>query len=162
MADRLFVAALAERNGGKSTTWNRLFGREVRRGKYERALEVLPGKSVQVFLVSGSFEEREEYSGDILEDQSARIILCSVQYIEAGWDTFDYAFKNGFDVHTQWLNPGFQSGTRYFDRLGFADRLLHHGATLSIRDGKSNPSQRVEEIRSLILGWAASRNLLQN
>jgi hypothetical protein len=81
MPDRLLAGVLGHRNSGKSHTWNTLFGRTVRRGVYARTLELRPGESVEVFLVSGSFEEREEYAGDILKNQDCRIVLCSMQYI---------------------------------------------------------------------------------
>lgn len=162
MTDRLFVSVLAERNGGKSTTWNHLFGSTVRRGKHPRSLEVLPKKCVEVFLVSGSFEERQEYAGDVLDNQHAKIILCSVQYVEKAWDTFNFVFNSGFSVYTQWLNPGFHDPQKYFDRLGFANRLLHKNATLSIRNGQDDPAERVAEIRDFILGWAQARALISD
>jgi hypothetical protein len=159
-ASRLFVAVMAERDAGKSTTWNTLFSRTVKRGKYSRKLEVAPGKCVDVYLVSGSFEEREEYSGDILADQDAPIVLCSVQYIAEGWETFEYAIEQGFDIFVQWLNPGFHDTRAYFDELGFANRLLAAGGTLSVRDGTLDPRRRTEELRDFIIGWASSRDLI--
>jgi hypothetical protein len=81
MPDRLLVGVLGHRNSGKSRTWNTLFGRTVRRGVYARALEMRPGESVEVFLISGSFEEREEYAGDILKTRIAELSSapCSTQ-----------------------------------------------------------------------------------
>jgi hypothetical protein len=90
MTDRLFVTVLGHRKSGKSTTWNTLFGRTVHTGKQSRMLELLPGECVEVFLISGSNEEREQYAGDVLEDQAARIILCSVQYVETASATIEY------------------------------------------------------------------------
>jgi len=78
-SDRLLVGVLGNRNSGKSHTWNTLFGRTVRRGQQPRCLELRSGKGVEVFVVSGSFEEREEYAGDILKNQDCRIVLCSMQ-----------------------------------------------------------------------------------
>jgi hypothetical protein len=77
VGNRLFVGVLGNRNSGKSSTWNELFGTTVRRGKYSRPLELRNGECVEVYLVSGSFEERKEYAGDILDDQTAKIVLCS-------------------------------------------------------------------------------------
>lgn len=34
----------------------------------------------RVFLVSGSFEEREEYAGDTLKNQDCPIVLISTQH----------------------------------------------------------------------------------
>lgn len=84
MMDRLLVGILGNRNSGKSHTWNTLFGRTVRRGKSPRRLELRPGKCVETFLVSGSFEERGEYAGDILDNQSCQIVLCSLHAVHGG------------------------------------------------------------------------------
>lgn len=89
MNDRLLVGVLGNRNSGKSFTWNTLFGRTVKRGTHPHTLELRPGECVKAFLVSGSFEERQEYAGDILEDQSCRIVFCSIQYIEGARATFE-------------------------------------------------------------------------
>lgn len=82
MSDRLFVAVMGNRNSGKSMTWNTLFGATVRTGKHARNLALYGGECCEVFLISGSPEERGEYVGDILEDNDCRIVLCSVQYTE--------------------------------------------------------------------------------
>lgn len=157
--DRLFIGVLGHQNSGKSETWNRLFGRTVRRGKDSRSLSVEAGECVDVFVVSGSFEERGEYAGDVLADKDARIILCSVQYNEESWATLEYARGSGFDVFIQWLNPGYSDQAMYFDWTGYSQRLLASEVTLSIRNGKLDPRRRVEEIRAFILGWARQRGL---
>ena len=81
MPDRLFVGVLGHRKSGKSTTWNSLFGRTVHTGSNSRQLELRPNECVEVFLISGSNEERDQYAGDVLKNQDARIILCSIQYV---------------------------------------------------------------------------------
>lgn len=160
MSDRLFITVLGTPNSGKTHTWKTLFGKEVRTGVNVRVLEVLPGHSVKVFLVSGSAEERGKYVGDLIRDPAAQIVLCSVQYIEDARATFNYAKENGFEVHTQWLNPGHDDKDFYFDFLGFIPRLTAEGHTLSIRNGKGDPSARVHEIRERIFGWAYPRSLV--
>lgn len=80
MAERLFVGVLGHRDAGKSTTWNTLFGATVRTGQYPRTLNLFPGECAEVFLISGSPEERGLYAGDILANQACRIVLCSMQY----------------------------------------------------------------------------------
>lgn len=107
MGDRLFVAVLGNRNSGKSTTWNSLFGRTVKTGKQLRHLTLRPGECVEVFLVSGSFEERKLYAGDMLEEVSSKIVLCSMQYTEDVIKTLCYATENKFDLCVHWLNPGY-------------------------------------------------------
>lgn len=157
--DRLFFGVMGHRDAGKSTTWNSLFGREVRTGKRPRSLELGGGECAEVFLISGSPEERHEYAGDRLADQECRIVLCSMQYIDTVRQTLAYVVGEGFDLHVQWLNPGHDDPGHVPDSLGLAPWLLHHGATLSIRDGKLTPGRRVGEIRQTIHGWARARGL---
>jgi hypothetical protein len=159
MADRLFVGVLGHRNAGKSTTWNTLFGATVRTGQRPRTLTLNGGECVDVFLISGSPEERQLYAGDILKEQDCRIVLCSMQDVEGVRKTLDYVAGEDFDLLVQWLNPGYNDPGEVYDRLGLAAWLLGHGATLSIRDGKEPPKRRTEELREFIHGWAKARGL---
>ena len=159
MGDRLFVGILGNRNSGKSTTWNTLFNSTVRTGKNSRTLTLYGGDCVEVFLISGSPEERQLYAGDILEKQDCRIILCSIQYTETVRKTLDYVVGNEFDIFAQWLNPGHSDPGENYDRLGLLPWLVGHEATVAIRDGKGQPQQRSEELRQFIHGWAKARNL---
>jgi len=160
MVDRLFVSALGTRNAGKTHTWNTLFGSTVKTGKHARHLELRPNECVDVFLISGSNEERNQYAGDILDDQGCRIILCSMQYVSHASDTIEYVEKSGFRIYTQWLNPGYRDPTPYTDHLGIFDRLISIGATACKRSGKMNADPRVQEIREFIYGWAVYRGLI--
>jgi hypothetical protein len=159
MAERLFVGVLGNQDAGKSTTWNTLFGATVRTGRYARTLTLNGGECVEVFLISGSPEERDKYAGDMLKDQNCRIILCSLQYIETVRRTLDFVVEEGFDFFVQWLNPGCKDPGESWDKLGLVPWLLGHRATVSIRDGNVAPSPRVEEIREFIHGWAKARAL---
>ena len=159
MTERLFVGVLGNRNAGKSETWNNLFGATVRTGKYPRTLSLYAGECVEVFLISGSPEERDLYAGDILADQTCQIVLCSMQYIEAVRRTLDYAVEDNFDLFVQWINPGYSDAGETYDRLGLMPWLLGHKATVAIRDGKLPIVPRVEELRQFIYGWAKSRGL---
>jgi hypothetical protein len=123
-------------------------------------LEIRPNKCVEIYLVSGSFEERGEYAGDILTNQSAAIVLCSIQYTTEVSCTLEYIKDNGFDVFIQWLNPGFSDPTPYFDRLGLTSQILADGGTLSMRNGKISTGARIQEIQEFIYGWAVSRKLV--
>jgi hypothetical protein len=160
MADRLFVGVLGHQNAGKSYTWNTLFKETVKTGKRARMLKLRPGKCVEVFLISGSPEERNKYAGDVLKNQSARIILCSMQYVEHVADTLNYIFDEDFWVHVQWLNPGRKDPTEYPDYLGLGNRLMFSGATVAVRSGRDNASSRVGELREFIYGWASFRDLI--
>lgn len=159
MGKRLFVGVLGHRNAGKSTTWNTLFGSTVRTGKHVRTLPLYDGESAEVFLMSGSPEERDLYAGDILENQNCRIVLCSIQYVEQVRLTLNYIIDNDFDLFVQWLNPGWSDQQASFDRLGLVPWLVAENATLAMRDGKTNPVPRTEEIRQFIYGWAKAKKL---
>jgi hypothetical protein len=160
MADRLFVAVLGYQRSGKSTTWNELFGRTVHSSRHAHTLELLPSECVEVFLISGSNEERRQYAGDVLKDVKTRIVLCSVQYVDQARHTLAYAFESKFEVYVQWLNPGYDSEEAHFDNLGFGDQILAAGGVLCIRDGNEPPSARVQEIREHLYGWARFRKLI--
>jgi hypothetical protein len=159
MSKRLFVGVLGNRNSGKSKTWNTLFGTTVRTGKQPRILSVQGGKCVEVFVISGSPEERQIYAGDILERQDCRIVLCSIQYTEAVRQTLDFVTQRRFDLLVQWLNPGHSDTGENYDRLGLIPWLLGHHATVAMRDGQVRPVARTEEIRHFIHGWAIARGL---
>ncbi len=161
MVDRLFVGVLGNRQSGKSTSWNTLFGRTVYTGSNSRQLELRVNESVEVFLISGSNEERQQYAADVLEKQEARIILCSIQYVDKASKTIDYVIEQDFWTYIQWLNPGYSDADmQYWDHLGLASRLLSIGATLAIRSGKNDPTGRVRELREFIYGWASFRGLI--
>lgn len=161
MPDRLLIATLGNRNSGKSTTWNRLFDGTVRTGKYERSLYLNRAQSVDVFLISGSPEEREIEVGEILPEPLPQIVLCSTQYREDVAETFDFFFRKGYEVFVQWLNPGYSDSAEYNDTLVLKDFLLKKGATLQVRDGHADPAPRIKEIRQFILGWATHRDLVR-
>jgi len=161
MTDRLFVGVLGHRKSGKSTTWNTLFGATVRTSSSPRPLQLRPNECVEVFLISGSPEERGLYAGDVLKDQRARIVLCSMQYVDHVADTIRYVEEQDFWLYVQWLNPGFtDADPQYWDYLGLTGRLLSKGATLAIRSGKHDLEMRVQELREFIYGWASFRSLV--
>lgn len=161
MPDRLLIAVLGNRNSGKSTTWNRLFDSTVKTGKYERPLYINCAQAVNVFLVSGSPEEREIYVSEILPESLPQIVLCSTQYREDVKETFDYFFSEGYEVFVQWLNPGYNDDETYNDVFALREYLLENGATLQIRNGQIDPAHRIKEIRQFILGWATYRGLVR-
>jgi hypothetical protein len=160
MPDRLLIGVLGNRNSGKSTTWYTLFGASVRRGRNARLLTLRPNECVEVFLVSGSFEERQEYAGDILANQNCRIVLCSLQYTAEVHRTFTYLIENNFFIFLQWLNPGYHDAGETWDRLGLVNQILSVPSVVSIRNGGADPASRVQEVREFIYGWARYRNLI--
>lgn len=162
MAKRLLVATLGNRHSGKTTTWKELFGSTVKTGKHLRPLYLNKAQSVEVFLISGSPEERDVEVEALLPNPLPRIALCSTQYRIGVDATFDFFFANDYDVIVQWLNPGYNDPGAYPDKLGLQTFLLGKGATLQIRDGKVNPpTDRVRELREFILGWATHRDLVR-
>ncbi|RKQ72509.1 hypothetical protein [Oceanibaculum indicum] len=160
MSDRLFVGVLGNRNSGKSITWNTLFGSTVKTGTHPRKLDLYDSECVEVFLISGSFEERQLYAGDVLDNQDSRIILCSIQYTKEVYKTLYYVEDKGFDVFVQWLNPGYNDDGENYDNLGLMPWFLGHGATVSMRDGTVSPILRTEEIRQYIYGWSRPRGII--
>lgn len=161
MEDKIAIVVLGNRNSGKSTTWNSLFGQEVRTGKHERQLHLIDEKSTSVFLISGSPEERKEYIEDLLNGQTPKIILCSVQYTEHGKETINYFISKGYKVYIQWLNPGFSDDIQYEDALEFFNNFLYKDSIISLKDGKIDFRDRVEEIKYYIYSWAKRFNLLK-
>ena len=66
-------------------------------------------------MVSGSFEERREYAGDILGNQDCRIVLCSLQYIKEVSITLNYLMENDLLLYIHWLNPGYNDQGEVWD-----------------------------------------------
>jgi hypothetical protein len=117
---------------------------------------------LNVFLVSGSNEEKKRYAQKVLEDVNCRIVLCSVQYTAEAFErTWDFVLDQGFRVYVQWLNPGYRADESY-DHLGLVNRLLSDQAVVSIRDGRKHLTERTEELRQFIHGWAAARSLVES
>lgn len=161
MKNKLAVTVLGHRDSGKSSTWNELFGGTVKTGTNIRRLELRPGEFVDVFLVSGSAEERNIFIGDLLQGQTPTIVLCSTQYREDVQRTFNFLLEHEYQLYCQWLNPGYrESNDAGFDHLGMSSWLLGKEAILSMRNGKLPVRNRVQEIREYIYGWANYRNLI--
>ena len=166
MNDRLLIGVLGGHNSGKSHTWNELFqsGGDVRTGKHPRPLVLRQGECVEVFLVSGSPEERGKYIDDILGNQKARIVLCSMQYPNDKDDdlaTLDHFIHRDFFIYAQWLNPGYENDAdKIEDRLDLVGKILSAWSVCSVRDGKKDAASRVQEIREFIYGWAKYRDLV--
>lgn len=157
--DRLLIAVVGNRDSGKSHTWNTLFGRVVHTGKNERELSLGDGARATVFLVSGSPEEREKYVGDIIQG-NPRIVLCSLQYREDVFESLLYFAERGFSILVHWLNPGFSDSEPEPDRLDLVRRVLAAHSLIGIRDATIAASDRVEEMRDFIRGWALGRDLV--
>lgn len=161
MEDKLLIAVVGNRNSGKTTTWKELFGRVVKTGVNLRKLYLTETEYVEVFLVSGSPEERGINVGDLITVERPRIVLCSIQYIESARDTFNYFFENEYSAYTHWLNPGYSDAEcKYFDSLGLVNWLLEKEHFISIKNAKHSPEGRVQKIKEHIYGWAKYRDLI--
>jgi hypothetical protein len=160
--DKLLIAVLGYSNSGKSTTWNELFGRIVKTGVHEHQLYLNSTEYVNVFLVSGSPEERQKYVGDLITVNEPRIVLCSMQYREDVRQTIDYFVEREYQIYCQWINPGYQDPNEYhqFDSLGVFNYLQGLNATVGIRNGKIDAKSRVQEIKEFIYGWSTYKNLI--
>lgn len=160
MKTKLAVGVLGNRKAGKSTTWYELFGKRVKTGKHK--LFFGEGEYVEVFVVSGSPEERNKYVGKIVAPNAPRIVLCAMQYKANVMATVDYFAKQNYFLLVHWLNPGYKDRNPMPDSLGLIQRLLSDESLFGIRNGKSDPSSRVQEIRDFIYGWAKRRDLLKS
>lgn len=162
MKQNLVVGVLGHRNSGKSSTWYELFEESVKTGKYIRRLYLTETEYIEVFLIGGSSEERGLHIGEIVGNQSPRIVLCSMQYGPAVSTTIDFFQERDYSFYIQWLNPGFhdQGEMGYFDYLGLMHRLLSLDSIVSIRNAKTNITSRVAEISEYLYSWAKFRNLL--
>ena len=164
MPENLLVGVLGNSNSGKSYTWNTLFGRDVRTGRYMRPLYLteVEEEYVEVFLVSGSPEEREAYVGEIITVENPRIVLCSMQYNNVVIETLDWFVDNDYFLFIHWLNPGYSDDTSVpaHDHQGLMDRILAEESLLGFRNGQIPPTDRVQEMRDFVYGWASSRDLL--
>ena len=139
---------------GGSSPFIRTRPAESRTGGEPRHLTLRPGECVEVFLVSGSPEERHRYVAEILGNQKCRIVLCSMQYIEGVQQTLDYFIENQFSLDIQWLNPGFSDQAQIPDDLGPVDAILgNRRSVVSLRGGSRNAESRVQDLREFIYGW---------
>ena len=152
---------LGKENSGKTKTWQTLFEQNVRTGKTLRKFYFNDTEYAEVFLVSGSPQEREKYVDELITEDNPNIVLCSIQYAAEAIDTFNYFIENQYSLFVQWLNPGHSEHQTYFDYLGMSHWLLAKGATLSIRNGNGDPRPRAYEINDYLYGWAKSKGLVK-
>ena len=158
---KLLVGILGHYHSGKTTTWNTLFDKTVRTGKYERLLHI-DNASMKVFLVNGAPLERKAELKKILPAYDPDIVLCSFLYHKNVKQNFDYFIKKGYHLYIQWLNPGYSDeyDASLFYQYGIIDYLLNCGAEVSVQNGKNDAAARVELIRNYLYGWR--RKSLQN
>jgi hypothetical protein len=161
MRQNLVVSVLGNRRSGKSHTWNTLFGKVVRTGSQMRRLYLTTTQYVEVFLVSGSPEERNSYVGDIIGNNTPRIVLCSLQYRQDVVQTIQYFVQHDYFLFVHWLNPGFSDPQQEPDSLGLIPTILGKESLLGVRDGRADADDRVGEMRDFIFGWASSRDLVR-
>jgi hypothetical protein len=157
---RLLVAVIGNRQSGKSTTWNELFGQTVKTGKYPRELAIGSGQCLTVFLVSGSAEERGKDIEDILLKQTPEIVLCSVQYAAGADETLQYFVDHDYFMMVHWLNPGYNDSGHQPDSFGIIEWLRHKSSLIGIRSGQVATTHRVEELRMFLRGWAHQKGLI--
>jgi hypothetical protein len=160
--EKLLVSIIGKRNSGKSSTWNLLFGRTVKTGTKLKKLYLSEKEYVNVFLVSGSPEERETYVGELITVNNPAIVLCSMQYRKDVTQTIDYFADKNYKINSYWLNPGFndQNDLPQFDTFGVFNYLFGLNSSFGIRNGKIDLNNRVQEIRENIYGWAKYRDLI--
>lgn len=161
MNDNLCVAVLGHRNSGKSLTWNTLFGRHVSTGRRMRRLFLTATQYVEVFLVSGSSEERHLYVGDIIGNLAPRIVLCSMQYHPDVLQTIQYFWQHDYFLYVHWLSPGYSDRGATEDTLSLVPTMTGGRGEVYVRDGQIDPRARGQEMRAYDFQWASSRSLLR-
>jgi hypothetical protein len=159
MKNKLLITVLGHRNSGKSKTWYTLFNRRVRTGW--KQLRFADGAYVDVFLVNGSPEERGVFVGEILNNSTPSIVLCSMQYTAEVKKSFDYFISNDYRIFVQWLNPGYRDSQPYTDSLRIVDFLKLTEAGVEKEDGNLDPNKRTGKIRDLVYKWAKENDLLK-
>ena len=166
MKEKLLVGVLGNRESGKSHTWNVLFRREtVKTGKHLRKLYLNEKEYVEVFLVSGSPEERRERERDVSVEsitpvEKPKIVLCSMQYTKDVIETIKWFVDNDYFSFIHWLNPGYKDERTVEDRLKLIPTILSYDSLLGIRDGRISAENRIQQMRDFIYGWAKSRGLI--
>jgi hypothetical protein len=156
---RLAIVVLGNRRAGKSRTWKALFGRGVRTTSSDHELELGKDLTIRVTVINGSPHERGMTMQSILGRRRPDVLLCSWQYVVEARASLEFLVDNGYEIFIQWLNPGHHDASWYPDHLGLAQEALHVGATLSVRDGTTREGRRVDQIRTLLIGWAVRHRL---
>ena len=181
--ENLAVIVLGGRKSGKSHTWNTMFDRTVKTGTKLHQLDI-SGERIDVFLVSGSPEERKKHVGDIIIDiflvsgspeerglyvdkiitvQKPRIVLCSVQDIPEASTTFKYFVDKGFFIFIHWLNPGYKQDKKPDSDVNQLLNLIPQNSFIShVKNGNDNPQERVQEMKDFIYSWAKRKSLLKS
>jgi hypothetical protein len=155
MGKKLLIGILGNNQSGKSYTWSSLFNRTVRTGKHIRKLEIID-KSIPLFLINGAPLSRKVDLKEILPETDPQIVLCSFLYHKNVKNNFNYFIERGYDMYIQWLNPGFNDShdKALFYNSGIINYLMSNGATVSIKNVKTDNLQRVNEIKAMLLGWS--------
>ena len=188
MDEKLLIGILGKSKSGKSYTWDKLFGRNVKTGKNLRRLyfddieyehyarsfkigfldrsNIKPEDNVLdvgVFLLSRSPQKRHIGVELIIKDIKPKIVLCSMQYVSGVKKTFSYFVKNGFSLFIHWLNPGYSDNndSPLFYNLGIINHILSLNSIVGVRNGKLDAEKRIDEIKDYIYGWAKSRDLIK-
>lgn len=159
--DKLVAVVLGNSNSGKTTTWNRLFKQKVRTSNRPRRLVVKTNSCIEVFLVNGSAEERNEDIETIIDvNVNVRIILCSIQYRQDCVKTIDFLHNSDFEFYVHWLNPGYKDDSEYQDHLGIVRYLRKYDARIEKYNAKINPDDRVDQMRNYLYKWSNAQGIL--
>lgn len=162
MRDKLFIGVLGAAKSGKSHTFYTLFGQEVRTGRRTRRLYLHDKVYVDVFLINRSPLRQHRTIQSILRGQEPNIILSSLQYQHGVEKTLQYLKDHGYFLYIQWLNPGYsdEDVLPLFKDANLLGSLLNDCSMVGIRNGKSDASERVLEIKDYIYQWARGKGLL--
>ena len=163
MKSKLLIGVLGNLRSGKTQTWSTLFNREVRTGKHPRIVNIFDEK-IPVFLINGSPLERRVDLQYIMPKNDPAIVLCSFLYHKKVKENFNFFIEKDYELFIHWLNPGYndESDKVLFYNIGIINYLLANGATVGVKNAKTDCIERVDEIKAYIYAWNKIRQAYSN
>jgi ABC-type dipeptide/oligopeptide/nickel transport system ATPase component len=194
---RLLIAMVGTQGSGKSCTWVELFKifskidpkidsmnkgfygrnkfqaplsiRNVRTKNKVYTLNLTNTKSVKLFLIAGSLEEKEKKKKVSIQEfikrnenfEQAAIILCSIQYADNMLDdgtTLDYFIREGYDIYIHWLNPGINE-QKFDEDCDLVNQIQHkENAFLEIYKVEKDVFEpRIQKIIDYMCQWVSAK-----
>jgi hypothetical protein len=85
-----------------------------------------------------------------------------MQYHPDITQTIQYFRQHDYYLYVHWLNPGFSDLAATEDTLELVPTISGERGVVHVRDGKVDPTQRVQEMRDYLFEWASSRSLIRS
>lgn len=187
MSERLLIAMVGTQDSGKSRTWVELFEKfskidsgfiarngfmadkfsvkNVKTKNKVYKLKLTDTKFVEIFLISGSPEERAIPVKNMIANydkfKQANIVLCSIQYADNMLNeetTLNYFISEGYHIYIHWLNPGI-NGKKFDENCDLINQIQHKdNAVLEIHEVEKDVFEpRIQPIIDYIYDWAIPR-----